>query len=131
MSERVEEYMALVDGLVATRDSAAARRVMDGVWHGHRASDGLRFKDLLATLQPAQRDSLAEIVQGTADAAICDVLVFLADQGYRLSRGGVELALKPFGNEMHQDFLRRRDGAHWPASRAEAAPTPSQDGPNV
>ena len=121
MNTPISEYMGFVDGLVATRDSAAARKVLNGVWHRQRESDKLKFTELLKALPPEQRDRFAEIVQGTADVAICDVLVFLADQGYRLSRNGVELALTPFGNEMQQDFLQRRDGKPWPAGKGSAA----------
>ncbi len=113
MSDPVSEYVRFIDGLVALRESDSAAQVRDGVWHRQRASDPLKLNELLGGLAPQQRAVLAEIVQGAVDTAICDLLVFLADQGYRLSRGGVELAVRPSGKEMNEDFLARRDGRQW------------------
>lgn len=113
MNDPVSEYKRFIDGLVATRDSDVARRVREGVWRP-RTSDPLKFSEVLAKLSVEQREVIGEIVQGAADAAIQDVLVFLADQGFGLSRGGVEVAERPFGTELGHDFAARRDGAEWP-----------------
>lgn len=114
MGDPVSEYKGFIDGLVATRESLAARRVREGSWHRQRASDRLRFNELVGTLSPEQRDVISEILQGAVDEAIHDLLLFLSDQRYRLVRDGVGLAREPFGRGMHADFVARRNGEHWP-----------------
>ncbi len=114
MKEGLSDYVRFIDGLVGIRDANTAALVRQGVWHPQRASDDLKVPELLGRLSAQERNVIAEIIQGAADTAIHDVLVFMSNQGYQLTRDGVELPHKPFSREAAKDFVARKQGEAWP-----------------
>lgn len=123
MSDPVDEYKSFVDGLVAIRESVEARTIRQGRWPYGRVDDEdkSRISKLLTELTQSQRDVVAQLVQQARKGGIHDVLVFMTDQHYRLSRNGVELSHEPFGTEAFYDSVARAAGRSWPP---EADPGP-------
>jgi hypothetical protein len=118
MDEPLQAYKQFVDGLVQQRPSIEARRAREGVWHRDPPPDQVKFNELLRSLSPEQRETLAEMLQKTRDGGIHDTLVYLTDEfhgsGLRLSYPGIELPVEPFGTEMYYDWVARMAGDEWP-----------------
>ena len=114
MFNKLKNYKKFIDGLVKIRKSVAASRFRNGVWHREPPPEQVKYNELLKTLTEQQRLLIADIIQGAADSAIHDVLVYLTDNEYRISKNKKLLPEEPFETSLHWDFVCRMEGDEWP-----------------
>jgi hypothetical protein len=119
MSSALDDYKALIDGLVAIRPCVVARRVSERrAWPD--LPENAVVNEFVASLRDEQRGVLSRLLQESREGGIHDALAFLNEaincRGYRLVREGRELPVEPFGTELHYDWVCRREGDAWPAS---------------
>ncbi len=104
------QYRELVDTFVeACRSNIAAHRVREGVWSHH--ADG-RLEDqqinaLLDRLDPADRETLAQLLERSFSGGVHQVLVDLYEHGVRPFDEGY------VGDPFH-DFIGRLEDPEWP-----------------
>ena len=117
MSTPLQDYKALIDGLVQLSHSVAARRVREGQpWP--QLPENKALNTFLSKLSAEQRETLADLLQKTFEAGIHQVLAYLNDEidlgGLRLTRDGREVPVTPFGTELYYDWVCRLAGDPWP-----------------
>src|SRR5262245_17255671 len=109
-SSPIDLYKEFIDGLVASRGSMS---YLASVPERAEPPKGSEYAALFNRYSPEQFRLLARFIGNLRSTAFHDFLVFLHDSEYRLSRDGQPLAVTPFGNPPHYDFVGRQDGASW------------------
>jgi len=109
MSTEIDAYKQFIDGLVNYRGSVTyiSNAFQEKEWN-HSSSR------LLDALPDEIREEIASVIRKTARAAIHDVLVYLTDNNYSLSREGLTLPDRPMDATLYEDFTARLDGMPWP-----------------
>ncbi len=114
-------YKAYVDGLVRLvhAPSYVATRLRRGekLYQAPCAED-VTYNHLAAQLSVKQRALVADLIQRERQAAIGDVLDFLAGKPFAVTWEGQALAVEPFETEVQHDFIARLEGAPWPDERS-------------
>lgn len=116
MSKELSLYKDLIDGLVKRQDSMSAQQI--------KANGALTQSDInqaknafIASLSPAQRMVLCELLQDEHIAGMHDTLAYLNEmmdlQGLKLIQDGVSLPNDYF-ESLHYDFICRSNGDDWP-----------------
>lgn len=117
MSEGVSLYKSFIEGLISCRAPVEVTRIRNGSWHRSPPPDQVRFNEILGRLSPQDRETLAELCQSACDSVLHDVLVYIGEQGFHLSKDGVSLPVEPFGTGPNWDYLERVAGEPWPDER--------------
>lgn len=112
-------YRNFVDELVALRDCVMARWVTERrPWPDQ--PENRAANDLVGSLDDAQREILARLLQQARDGGIHNVLAFLNDRmelaNLRLVCDGEEMPVEPFDTGLHYDWVCRCQGDPWPPS---------------
>lgn len=92
-----------------------------GIWVRERGWPDLPenkpINDLLAKLSDEEKDVLVKMLQHERNGGIHDALVQINERvdlnELRIVEGGVEMAVEPYGNPMHFDYVCRREGDDW------------------
>ncbi len=116
MSTPLEEYKALIDGLVGVREGVLAdwvrRRKFPTV------EENAAISELCARLSDGDRETIARFIQRAREGGIHDTLAFFHDRiqidGLRFVRRGAELPVEPFDTQLYYDWTCRTMGDAWP-----------------
>ena len=138
----IEAYTQIIDELVnQSRVSVAAQWVVEKGVYTNAPADRDRFNTFVAALTPAQRQLLAEMLQGERDAGVFETLSLLnwwiECAGLNLTWRGqpvwrdvyVAGPIGVSGSGMHGDFIVRRDGWTWPKDPQQAVGMTPPDEP--
>jgi hypothetical protein len=117
----LEDYKALIDGLVTVRTGVVSGWVRKGAFPA--TPEYAKVKSLCAALKEEEREAIAKLVEQAREGGIHDALVFLHDRmmidGVRLTKGGRELPVEPFDTQLYYDWMCRAMGDSWPDEREE------------
>jgi len=119
MKTPLENYMALIDGLVSIRSGIHSSWVSDDGAYPDQP-ENTAINQFLASLNAPARMTLAGMLQEARESGIHDALAYLNDQialeGFALVKDGVEIPKEPFGTELNYDWVCRGEGDEWPDS---------------
>jgi hypothetical protein len=111
-------YCAIIDRLARQTPSIGARLATEEGRYTRGAGLG-DANALVASLDPAQRRVLAEMLDAERRAAIHDVLAelsgWIACGGVELTYRGVPMPVDQSGMGLHGDYVGRLDGWAWPS----------------
>jgi Family of unknown function (DUF6547) len=128
MAHGLVGYKAYLDGLVrlVQAPSYIATRLRNGetLYQMPRTED-VKYNQLAAQLTVEQREVVAALVQRERQAAIGDVLDFLASRPFGVTWGGRALPSEPFETEIQHDFIARLEGDPWPDEHRASGVLPS------
>ena len=65
-------------------------------------------------LDDESRQAVLQLMHKAARAAVHDVLVYLNDADYKLTKEGCPLAIRPFDMAIYEDWASRSQGIPWP-----------------
>ncbi len=109
-------YQRFIDDMVKLRKGVLVRWVKEKGWP--KLPENEPINRLLSELSGEQKDVVAQIIQEARDGGVHDVLAYLDERinfdKLRIVADGVELAVEPYGTEMHFDWVARREGMAWP-----------------
>jgi hypothetical protein len=104
----IREHEKFIEAVVDDTSSLGARLVREeGIYS--RAPDCSDLNGFVARLSPADRELLAQMLEGERRSAIFDVLARLheacAVDGWRLSKDGIEIPHEPYGYTMFEEYV--------------------------
>jgi hypothetical protein len=114
---------APLDNYKSINDALAQLACVHSHWvQEHRrwpeSPDCAGINDFISTLNDAQRQTLARLLDDAYSAGIHDTLAFLNDQiashRLRLLVNDLDLPVTPLGTTLHWDYVCRRQGDPWP-----------------
>jgi hypothetical protein len=113
MDTATKYYVDFIDNLVQYKGSSTYLRGQ--VRSGNLLSLGNdpAIAGLVSSLSEQQRETLTALLEQVAAAAVFDVLAYLNDREYRISKDGVQLPERPFSNALYDDYTGRRAGYDW------------------
>jgi hypothetical protein len=118
---QVALWQSFVDELVSRREGVEGRWINESGWPD--LPENREINQLLSRLAPKEKEVLARIVQQARDGGIHDTLVVLDERmnrsALRISQGGVEMAIEPYGTELFFDWVARCAGDPWPEGQLD------------
>lgn len=114
MAKSLELYKRFIDDLVETRECVLARRFREKMMMPPNTEELKAQNDLIANLNDDDRMWISRLLQSARDGGIHDTLRYLNEEivfnDMKISVGGVELPVEPFGMTLYQDWVGRTEG---------------------
>lgn len=117
-------YQQFIDGLVERSEGVLAKWVLAGRWPD--VEENKAVNDLLQTLSPEQKKTLADMIQRARSGGMHDVLAYMNEEieieELRLAKKNVPFPLDPYDSGLHYAFVSRMEGDTWPENPDLEAP---------
>ena len=118
MDKGLELYKKFIDDLVEERECVYAYRFREKVTMPENTEELKAENHLVEKLNAEDRMTVSRLLQKARNSGIHDVLRYLNDEillnNMKISVGGVELPVEPFGSTMYWDWVARIQGNVWP-----------------